>query len=242
MLVTLAVWGGEAVHAGAVTSAAERSAARAAATRSAPAAKSAAERAALQALWRQLDQKTLNSITKRYGQYIEPRRLEQALKSDATIMGRDAFDAYLKKVAPKLSEAERKEILGVYLDHKVTLDGQQVDVPLTVAHERLHQLANPRFRQALGDKLDEGVTELMARQIYRDLSLADAPKVYPDNVKIANMLRARVGEERLARAYLEGDIGPLRHIVDADLGRGRFDQFARAGREGNLDLAMQLLR
>ena len=106
----------------------------------------------------------------------------------------------------------------------------------------MHQLSSPQFGQSLGSKLDEGVTEMFAKRIYSDLHLMDLPKVYTSEQRLATMLAARAGEERLAAAYFRGDIASLRREIDSQLGPGRFDRFARAAREGDLAAAELALR
>lgn len=111
-----------------------------------------------------------------------------------------------------------------------------------MAHERLHQLSHPKFSSAFGPKFNEGVTESFTRQIYTDMSLINAPKVYVTERRVADMLMARVGEEPVARAYFRGEIGALRKRLDADLGAGTYQRFAHALSAGDLSTAEAFLR
>ena len=206
------------------------------------AALSATERAALAKVWRELDQKTLAAIARRYGSRIGAERLSQATRTPATVTDRAEFDKHLREGFPGMSEVERKNVLGYYFDQRLYVNGNHVQVPLTVAHERLHQLAHPRFRETLGRDLDEGLTERFARGIHSDLGIADAAKVYPHEQRIVNMLSARVGEDRLASAYFKGEMTALRSHLDADLGSGTFQRFAQAMKARDLKGAEALLR
>lgn len=229
-------------RASSIAASVERSLARKLALRGEAATLTAAERAALSKIWRDLDEKTLAAIERRYGSHIGAERLSQAARTPATIVDRTAFDKHLRENAPGMSEAQRKSVLGYYYDGHVNVNGNQVQVPLTAAHERLHQLAHPRFRETFGRELDEGVTEQFARGIYGDLGLADMPKVYPNEQRVVTMLGARVGEERLASAYFKGDITSLRTYMDSDLGTGAFQRFTQALKGHDLEGAIALLR
>lgn len=229
-------------YAGSVAASVERSVARKLGQRAEVAAVSAAERAAAAKLLRELDKKSLAAIQRRYGMFITQERLGIAARHPTAIMDRAAFDKHLRSQFPSLNQAEREGVLGYYFDQRLYVNGNHVQVPLTVVHERLHQLAHPRFRETLGKELNEGLTEQFARGIYSDLALVDVAKVYPGEQRIVSMLTARVGDERLASAYFKGDLGALRRFLDADLGAGTFQRFATAGRAGNLKAAEALLR
>lgn len=243
---------------GVVAGAVERTLVKRLAQRGALAALSASERAALARLWGDLDAKTLAQIERRFGAQISKERMAQAAKTPATLFAeREEFEKYLMKLDPAMSEETRKRVLGVYFREQVAADGHQVFLPQTVAHERLHQLSHPRFKQAFGTPLNEGMTEMYTREIHRGFPLNDIRyshgakreivftplnRVYEEERRIAMMLAARVPEERLAAAYFRGEIGELRRWMDSDIGRGAFDRFATAMRSNDLKAAEQVLR
>jgi hypothetical protein len=229
-------------QAGSIASSVEKSVARRLAQRGEQAALSATERATLAKIWRETDQKTLAAIERRYGSRIGTERLGQAKRTPATITSRAVFDKHLREKVPGMTEAERQSVLGYYFDQRMIINGNHVQVPLTVAHERLHQLTHPRFRDTFGKDLDEGLTEHLARRIHGDLGIASAAKVYPNEQRVVSMLEARVGEERLASAYFRGDIASLSRYVDADLGKGSFQKLTQALRKHDLRSAEVLLR
>ncbi len=201
-----------------------------------------AERAALAKLWRDLDSETLAAIERRFGRHIGAERMSRAGLQPATIMDRAAFDKHLMAVEPSMSEARRKQILGYYFDKKVVINGNQMELPLTTAHERLHQLSHPGFRETFGGELNEGITETFARDIYRDIRLSGKPEVYANEQRVVSMLGSRVGEERLARAYFNGEFNSMREVLDADLGKGTFNRFSQAIRSGDIAAAEAILR
>jgi hypothetical protein len=242
LLLSAGTTGQVAAQAGSIAASVERSLARKLAQRGEVAVLTAAERTALAKIWRDLDQKTLVAIERRYGSQISAQRLSQAGRTPATFMDRATFDKHLRESAPDMSEAKRKQVLGYYFDGQVNVNGNQVQVPLTAAHERLHQLAHPRFRDTFGRDMDEGVTEHFARGIYGDLGLADMPQVYPQEQRVVNMLGARIGEERLASAYFKGDMTSLRNRLDADLGKGTSERLAQVMRAHDMNGAEALLR
>lgn len=205
------------------------------------AALSAAERTALQKLWRELDDLTLKAIERRYGSHITMKRLAEAARSPATIVERDAYEQYLRRHSPNLSDAERQEVLGYFTGQRAYVNGNHVQIPITVAHERLHQVSHPRFRETFGGDLDEGMTEHFARGIHNDLALHDMPKVYPVQQRLVSKLAARAGEEPLAKAYFQGEIGALQNQLDTDLGPGAFREFTLALRRQDLGRAESLL-
>jgi hypothetical protein len=220
----------------------ERNIAKRAAQRGSAAVLSSAERAALAKVWKDLDAKTLRSIERRYGVHIIEERLISAKNTPRRIVDRATFERQLREVKPSLSEESRQSILGYYYDQRIEINGNHVQLPLTMAHERLHQLAHPRFSSTLGSGFDEGVTESFAREIFSDMGLRDAPAIYVAERRAVDMLMARVGEEPLARAYFRGEMNALRNRLDADLGEGTFLKLSRALRENDLATAEALLR
>lgn len=111
----------------------------------------------------------------------------------------------------------------------------------TVAHERLHQLGDPRFRGTLGSRLDEGATEHLASRISGDLAIRDLPRAYPAEGRIVQMLEAGVGDQALARAYFRGEMEPLRRAVDRQLGRGALDTISKLTEQGRFQEAEKVL-
>lgn len=204
-----------------------------------------AMRAAAEAAMRQqmegLDRKTLDTIAKRYGAYVNRERLASARGCPSCFLDAKAYDRALARVDPKLSPEERQAVVGFYLD-KTVVNMDRRHLTRTVAHERLHQLASPAFRQHGGAALDEGATEYFAARIYPGMGLPEHAPAYPEAFRLFEQLGARFGEERLAKAYFGGRVTELARMVDAELGRGAFASIARAAEANRFDEAMQIVR
>lgn len=200
------------------------------------------ERAALGRELRHLDEATLARIERRFGAHLAPERLRQAQATPSQFLAHGPYQGQLRRAYPELSAGERQGVLGNYRDGRTYLDRNQVRLPRVTAHERLHQLADPRFRAQAGSRLDEGVTEHFAGRIYGDLGLRELPRIYPQEGRVVQQLRARVGEPLLARAYFRGELTPLRHALDGQLGRGRFDDLVGALARGDYRRAEALLK
>lgn len=201
----------------------------------------AAERRAYAKLLREVDQGTLKKIEQRFGEHIPAGRLKEARAVPTTFLSHDQYQARLKAVYPELSAAEREQVVGDFLKRPFA-DRNQVLLSRTVAHERLHQLRDPRFRGTLGRRLDEGATEHLASRISGDLGIRDLPKAYPAEGRIVAMMEARVGEQALARAYFRGETEPLRQALDRQLGRGALDSVARLTGQGRFLEAEEILK
>ena len=157
-------------------------------------------------------------------------------------MSHGDYQAYLAKVYAKVSVREREAIVGNYRDANVYVDRNQVLLPRTLAHERLHQHQNEKFERALGSRLAEGTTEYLASQLYGDLGIPDLGKAYPEEQVVVGILTARAGDDVLARAYFHGDVGELRSIIDGDLGRGALETVARLVESRSYSEAQEVLK
>jgi hypothetical protein len=208
------------------------------------AAKAAAERerAALARELRRLDVETIEGIERRYGTHIAPQRLNQARATPGRLLNHEDYQQQLRRAYPELPASRRENVLGNYVEGRVYVDRNQVRVPQVTAHERLHQLADPRFRQEAGNRLEEGVTQHFAGRIYGDLGLKDLPRIYPDEGRVVQMLEARVGEQQLVQAYFRGETDALRRGLDRQLGSGSFDDMVRALQHGDFRRAEALLK
>lgn len=220
--------------AGVVTSSAERAAAR----RASGQAKAAAERAAMQKVLRSADENARRNIQRLFGKHLPDsgRNLPPA-----RLLSRDDFDLHLQRHYPQLTAEERRQILGYYSNNQVTVNFNQQEFVLTMTHERLHQVAHPRFRETFGTELNEGVTERFAKLASGDLHLKDLPPVYTRESALADTLGARVGLDRLSQAYFKGEVGQVRSLLDADLGPGTYRRFVEATKQADLDLATRIL-
>lgn len=203
----------------------------------------AAETAALEKELAKLDQQTLASIERRYGAQIPRDSLQRAKASKTMFLDRDAYQRELRRQYPDMSNEQTKRVMGNYdLVHGIPyVNKNQVLAPRVVAHERIHQLSNPRFRAETGKQLDEGVTEYLAGNIYGDLSIRGMDVPYSRSRPIAELLARRVGERRLAEAYFQGKPQLVRSELDRQLGANTFARVVRAMDQEDYALAQSIL-
>ena len=137
--------------------------------------------------------------------------------------------------------APNETLYGYYNGQTVKVNQNQIELPRTVAHERLHQLRSPRFRERYGENFDEGITEHLASRIYRDLNIKNLSPVYREHRTIVQMMEARVGEETIAKSYFSGNLGYLRGELDSQLGRGATTSILLATERGDFRAARRIL-
>ncbi len=200
-----------------------------------------AEARALSRVVAELDRKTLAQIERRFGQHLSAGRLRAARQAPTQFLPHDRYQRRLRELYPGLSAAERQQVVGDFT-RRPHVDRNQVLLPRTVAHERLHQLRDPRFRAEVGRGLDEGTTEHLASKVSGDLGIRDLPRGYPAERRVVEMLEARAGERRIAEAYFQGETAALRRELDAQLGRGAFDAVAKLTAEGRFAEAEEILK
>ena len=196
--VAIVVFGAAELCAAGILQSAEAAAARRAAGQAKSAAVVAAERAAWQKIAREADASAVQNIQRRFGDYLP--RSGQVLPP-ARVLTREEFDLHLQRHFPDMTAERRKAILGYHKGGAVVVNMNDQQFILTLAHERLHQLAHPRFRETFGHGLNEGVTERLAKMTARDLHLIDLPPVYTLEQSLAETLGARAGFDRVQRAY-----------------------------------------
>ena len=184
------------VEAGAVGKAVARGAARSV-TKSLGRSTAQAEARALSRVLVDLDRRTLAQIEGRFGQNLSAERLRAVRQRPTQFLPHDRYQRRLREVYPGLSASERQQVVGD-VTRRPHVDRNQVPLPRTVAHERLHQLRDPRFRGQVGRGLDEGMTEHLASKVSGDLGIRDLPPGYPAERRLVKMLEARVGEKPIA--------------------------------------------
>lgn len=205
-------------------------------------AKEASERAALQKQLRALDDHARARLERRYGADIASSRLREARTTGTRFLDHGEYQRQLRRNYPEMPAGQRRYVVGNYVNSKTYVDRNQVTLPRTTAHERVHQYANPRYRSEAGSRLDEGTTEYFASRAYGDLRLRDMPVAYPRERRLVEMMSARVGDRPLARAYYRGATAPLRKQLDGQLGAGAFDDVARAAERADYGTAERILK
>lgn len=190
----------------------------------------AAERAKYTEILARLDHDALALIEKRFGAYIAPEKMAMARQTPTAFLDQATYRQALRKTDPTLTEKEIAETLGHYLPStsKTHVNHNTIVVPNVTAHERLHQLANPKFAERFGPDMDEGATGYFSRHIYGELGLLETQGMnYPEYRRLINLMGSRVGDEPIAKAYFQGDFRALQQGLDNDLGQGAFEAVSR---------------
>lgn len=196
---------------------------------------------ALDQQFRRLDAQALSRIERHYGTYIDPKRMTRARASQTAFLSHPGYQQQLRRSYPDIPKQQRQHVVGNYVHGRTYVDRNQVLVPRTVAHERIHQLADPRFRMRAGSRLDEGMTEYFAGKIYSDMRIRNLPAAYPQQQKVVEMIASRVGDRNLARAYFGGNVAHLQKQLDSQIGAGSFRRIVRAVERGRHDDAVRIL-
>lgn len=204
----------------------------------------AAEHARYAEILAKLDRDALTRIEGRFGEFIQPERMTTAKGTPTAFLDRQAYQQALRKSYPKLSNEEIELIIGHYLPgaDKLYVNSNTIVVPNVAAHERLHQLSDPRFGRLLGQDMNEGATGYFSRQIYGDLGLVETRGLnYPEFRRLIDMMGSRVGDKAIAKAYFQGDFRLLSEGLDRQLGEGAFSELSGLMRRGEYKSAESLL-
>jgi len=205
---------------------------------------SKAEAAALRRELMKLDKDTLDRIARVYGKYIPENSMRAARSVSTRFYSHDAYQAHLKKMYPDMTAAQRKDVTG-NTEMLTYVDKNQPLLPRVVAHERLHQLSEfVDTKRKVGMNLHEGMTEFLARRVYGDMSIKGLPIPYPRKTEVVEVLAARVGKERIAKAYFRGgkSFQVLKEDFDEQLGRGAFDAFVEAMKKERYGDAIKIIK
>jgi hypothetical protein len=203
----------------------------------------ASEERAMQRELERLDRLTLERIEQRFGPYIPKERLEH-VKQERTRFLHDL--EYRRHLAQEYGASIKpdEQCLGDYHPEsgEINVNRDHPLVPLTLAHERLHQVRDPRFRDLLGSRLDEGMTEHLAQEVFTDPQIKDLGQSYPSERRLVEMMIARVGSQPLKRAYFRGEWIPLKERVDRELGNGALAEIVQHTEQGRYEEAEQIIK
>lgn len=191
-----------------------------------------------------LDRHLLERIERRFGEYIPKEKLERAREHKPHFQKHKEYLEHLRReynYEPKEGERVLGDCRGDGIC-KIYIDREHPLVPKTLAHERLHQLADPQTRALLGSKLHEGLTEYLACEISPDPQIKDLGEAYPKERRLIEMLFARAGGDALKRAYFQGDGQLLQQRVNRDLGEGALEEIVRAAEQERYEEAERLLK
>lgn len=152
------------------------------------------------------------------------------------------IEALIADQIPNASEAEkdlvRQQYADVWLGVNGFLDSQgrqwikTTANPGTPIHEAIHFYSDPALNER-SNQLNEGVTEYFTRQVLANTDDPSTPqneaqetldqRVYDTNERFVQDLVDVVGEEAVAAAYFDGDLGSLQHAYIEATGRTEAD-------------------
>jgi len=197
------------------------------------------ERLALERLERQLDRSMLDDIESKYGRYIPRGRMDKLRREPIRFLDHEDYVRHLREMG--IETSENKRILGD-ANGRVYIDRNDILVPQTLAHERLHQASDKLYRGMLGKQIDEGTTEYFASQLRSDLHIADRGQSYAEEHRLIRTLFARVGDDTIARAYFQGDWIGLQREVDGQLGSGALSEISALSKQGKFREAEEIIK
>jgi hypothetical protein len=123
-------------------------------------------------------------------------------------------------VVPKFGNLEGFAHGGINYINK---DKMSID---TVPHEMLHNNADPGWKGFAGSNINEGVTEYLT--IKAVTAAGQTPThSYPNQEGVIQVLVATVGEDKIMKAYFNGEIEALKKEVDSKC-KGSWDAFKAA--------------
>ena len=184
-----------------------------------------------------LDNKAIDRLQIRHGQWIPPERVADARKEAATFQEKSDFEAELAEREPGKTKEEIERTAG-YMDGDDVRVKRNIETPGTLVHERLHTLSHPEAKKALGGHLYEGMTEDLAlretdfntklhsweRRTDGTYEIKPPPEYYPENRETLNLIQARVPESALMEAYFQGNDKRLEAFIDHDCGDGTWKE------------------
>jgi hypothetical protein len=142
------------------------------------------------------------------------------------------FESELKKRDPDSSDNMNRRTTGYHdgADNQAFVRDKG-DTYTTALHEKLHQ----KSESNLSTRMNEGVTEYMAREKAggigelkkiddRGREIPKPQSDYEKEVASVRRLSATVGDDAIKGAYFEGKSGELRNSLDRAQGEGSFDR------------------
>lgn len=166
------------------------------------------------------DEMLTTQLAEKYRGLVPAKRIEAMLSMPTRFEDRETFDRSLAESEGATDSQAR--VLGysrfdlepahVAMDH--------LEIPKTIAHERLHQLSDPNAVRELGLPLYEGVTEDLAVEAIGMDSGRSVEKCYSAERAIAHDLREITGDRAVEQAYFVGNTIELRRRLDEQMGPG----------------------
>ena len=173
----------------------------------------------------EMDKTVVSRIERNSSSNISKARLERARKEPIRFLHHPEYKEHLRDM--HIEPKENTQLVGDNSDGKISVDRDEKGTMRTVAHERLHQLSDPLYRNMFGKGIDEGTTECMSKRVAGDVHLVNEGKSYHQETRLVEMLAARVGSRPIETAYFRGDWGCLRACVNRELGEGAMAEIVK---------------
>ena len=113
---------------------------------------------------RETDQGIVDSLSQRYRHVALPERIKALTDLPTQFEERDRFDQSLRVAGGEPPPSGRVLGFSRYGSESAHVAVDHLQIPKTIAHERLHQLSDPYAPEILGRRLYEGMTEVLARE------------------------------------------------------------------------------
>lgn len=191
-----------------------------------------AEAKGLRTMYSDVQGEVSRRLTEKYGSLVPPERLQKLKDLPPVFEKRHEFDQSYKRAGGEISHKSQTTgfVNANGLESPHVVRGQEMaSLGVSVAHEDLHLLSDPRSKEALGRNMYEGVTEHFAQDILNitpeTLASADQNSAYVRETASAKRLCGTVGREVVENAYFKGEIQPLRVKLDEVLGKKNHESF-----------------
>jgi len=170
------------------------------------------------------DETLTADLSRKYHDAVPPARIEAMLAMPTQFDDREAFDRALAKAGPGPMDGGRVVGYSRFDTEPAHVAVDHLEIPKTIAHERLHQLSDPNAPNELGGALYEGVTEDLAIDAIGAESDQPSQRCYPVERSLAKEAREIAGDDAVERAYFAGDASELRRRLDQQLGPGGLER------------------
>ncbi|MBM4023961.1 MAG: hypothetical protein FJ280_00920 [Planctomycetes bacterium] len=175
-----------------------------------------------------MDRLHTERLCDRYRHLVPPERVRQVKDMPVLFEDRHDFERSYRE-AGGANPPEGTQAVGFSLGtlEPAHVDMHDLQLEKTAIHERVHQLSDPRAREALGEKFYEGVTEDLAIKELGHQPNPELPRCYPRERAAAQELRRICGDDAVDRAYFAGDTRQLGVCLERRLGKDNLAEFRR---------------
>jgi len=184
------------------------------------------EERGIRTMYSDIDREVVRRLEERYGKAVPAERIGNLHDLPPVFESRPEFDRSYKNAngtpPPAGYQVEGFVRPNLHESPHIATDQELEQLIVTDAHERMHELSDPKAKHNLGDSLYEGMTEHLARDIVGPLGKGHC---YEQETAMAEKLENIAGRDVVENAYLTGNMETLTAKVDASLGKGSLGAF-----------------